>query len=185
MGKMNIFSELGSAKRGGAARLGKQFAQKAKGIAAEKVSFQKRADAQLTRSVAKAAGERNRVFTAAKTQADKAAADKNARNAATRRANADHKAKLARVGEVEDLKTQKQVDRVKALAKTKAELASKSGSSDSKKTVSASRKTASGVSTDKDGVLKPAVSKNKSVKPTSTKRPGPKLNVSAGEAYND
>ena len=177
MGNMNLFSELGNAKRGGAARLGTQFAQKAKKAAGDKVAFQKRADSQLNRAVAKTASERSKSAKAESMKTAKAAADKAARAAATRRATAAHKTKLSRAEEFENLKTQKQVERVKAVAEAKAKATPKPAPS-------AARKTASGISTDKDGVLKPAVSRNKAVKPTTTSK-RPKLNVSAGEAYND
>jgi len=177
MGNMNIFSELASAKRGGAATAGKQFAQKTKKVATKKAMLQKRAEDQLNRGVAKAASERTKAAKAESTKAAKAAADKAARAAATRRATAAHKTKLSRAEEFENLKTQKQVDRVKAVAEAKAKATPKSAPS-------AARKTASGIPTDKDGVLKPAISKSKAVKPTAPSK-RPKLNTAAGEAYND
>jgi hypothetical protein len=75
MGNMNIFSELGSAKRGGAARVGKQVAAKAKKIADTKKTvnnkLQKASDARGKLATDKAASElARRAKAAAKAAAD-------------------------------------------------------------------------------------------------------------------
>jgi hypothetical protein len=117
---------------------------------------------------------------AATKAAAKAAKDKKDRAAATRRATADHKVRLARAAEFEDLKTQKQVERAKALAEAKG--AGKPATPVAKPAApkSASRKTPSGVSTDKDGVLKPV---NPPKKPAAKTRMA--VDTKAGDMYND
>jgi len=177
-------------------KLSKQFAKRIlKRAAAERKdpsSLQNRVNARLDEAAKNAAAinkaNAKNAATADKASA-KAAADKKAKAAATRRATAAHKVRLSRATELEDLKTQKQVERVKALAEAKAGAATatpqKKPAAAKAPNVSAARKTPSGISTDKDGVLKPIVSKSKDAKPSGSRTPKAKLNTSAGEAYND
>jgi hypothetical protein len=150
----------------------------------------------LAKPMAKNEAEQKKAASSAAKAADQAAtkaakekatadANKKARAAATRRATAAHKVKLSRNAEFEDQKTQKQVERVTAIAAAKG--AAKPAAPAAKPTApkSAARKTTSGVSTDKDGVLKPAVSKNKSAPKSQPVKAGPKLDTKAGDAYND
>lgn len=164
----------------GAASLGKQLGKYFKEKEKRPDSIQSRADTYLDFAAKTAKARYAHITEADKQQAlsDKAAAkarqDKIDRAAATRRATAAHKRKLQQMGEVEDLKTTKQVERAKAVGKAKASVAPKP------KAPSAAQKTPSGVSTDKDGVLKPIV---KRPKPSPVK--APVLNTKAGDAYND
>jgi hypothetical protein len=159
-----------------------QFGKKA-GSGIEK--FGKRLAKPLAKNEAKQKIAANAAAKAAEQAATKAAkeeatadANKKARAAATRRATTAHKVKLSRAAEFESQKTGLLVERAKALAEAKA--ASKPAAPKS-----AARKTASGVSTDKDGVLKPAASKNKSAPKSQPVKAGPKLDPKAGETYND
>ena len=135
---------------------------------------QKRAADAAARNAAKAAEK------AAKDKAN-AAANKRDRAAATRRKNAERNRQLIHVSNLEDLRTQKQVDRVKALAAAKNANKPPAPAAKPVAPKSAARKTASGVRTDNDGVLKPV---NPAKKPAVSKG-GAAVNTKAGEAYND
>lgn len=168
----------------GAVSLGKQLGKYFKNKEKRPDSLQSRNAAYLDFAAKNAKFKYAHIIDAEKQQdiSDKAAArakqDKIDRAAATRRATAAHKRRLQQLGEVEDLKTKKQVERTKAVAEAKA--AGKPPAPKAPKTPSAARKTPSGVSTDKDGVLKPIV---KRPKPAPVK--APLLNTKAGDAYND
>jgi hypothetical protein len=178
-------------------KLSKQFAKRIlKRAAAERKdpsSLQNRVNARLDEAAKNAAAinkanAKNKEIadaTAAKAAA-KAAIAKKERAAATRRATAAHKVKLARAEEFENLKTRKQVERVEQLKSVKERGSTPPPAKQPPKNPrTAARKIGPGMSTDKDGVLKPIVSKSKGAKPSGSRTPKAKLNTSAGEAYND
>ncbi len=146
-------------------------------------SLQNKANRYLNTAVKDANAKRKSIAkeeAANATAAAKAAADKKARAAATRRATAAHKIKLSRAAEFESQKTEMLVERAKKLAeaKTASKPPAPAAKPAAKKT--AARRTSSGVSTDKDGVLKPV---NPPKKPTAKARMA--LDTKAGDAYND
>jgi hypothetical protein len=113
-------------------------------------------------------------------------AEKKNRRNALRRAENDHKRKLRYTTEFEAHKTAILVERKQKLAeatnagKPPATPKPPAPSTKPKTPKPAARKTSSGVSTDKDGVLKPI---NPPKKPTA--KTGGALDTKAGEAYND
>jgi hypothetical protein len=153
-------------------------------------SLQNKANKFLNAAASEAAANRKRLAkneAANAAAAAKAAANKRDRAAATRRKNAERNRQLIHVSNLEDLRTQKQVERAKALAEARnagkpatpaAKPATPAAKPAAKKT--AARRTSSGVSTDKDGVLKPV---NPPKKPTAKARMA--LDTKAGDAYND
>jgi hypothetical protein len=179
-------------------KLGKQFAKLIlKRAAAERNdpnSLQNRVNARLDEAAKNAAAinkanAKNKEIADAATAkaAAKAAIDKKNRAAATRRATAAHKVKLARAEEFENLKTRKQVERAKLLQSAKERSSTPPPAEQPpKKPRTAARNIGPGMSTDKDGVLKPIVSSKKD-KGTSKSAgaPRPKVNTAAGDLYND
>jgi hypothetical protein len=115
--------------------------------------------------------------------AAKAAANKRDRAAATRRKNAERNRQLIHVSNLEDLRTQKQVDRVRALAE--ARNASKPAAKPSMQKPAA-KKTAGKAAPTKapkvgsDNLVQPI---NPTKKPTARARMA--LDTKAGDAYND
>ena len=146
-------------------------------------SLQNKANKFLNAAASEAAANRKRLAkneAANAAAAAKTAANKRDRAAATRRKNAERNRQLIHVSNLEDLRTQKQVERAKALAEARnaGKPATPAAKPAAKKT--AARRTSSGVSTDKDGVLKPV---NPPKKPTAKARMA--LDTKAGDAYND
>ena len=114
-------------------------------------------------------------------EADKAKADKIARANATRRETAAHKRKLQQRSELEDLRTQKQVERVKAVAEAKA--STQAAPKTVVKKAAAPKpavKATKAPTPDKEGVLNPVVKK-----PKRNAKPAAQVNTKAGDAYND
>lgn len=182
MASLYNFNDAAVAK--GAASLGKQLGKYFKEKEKRPDSIQSRADTYLDFAAKTAKARYAHIIESDQQQAlseqaaAKAQQDKVARAAATRRATAAHKRKLEQIGDVEDLKTQKQVERTKAVAEAKG--AGKPPAPKAPKAPSAARKTPSGLATDKDGVLKPIV---KRAKPAPVQ--APVLDTKAGEKYND
>jgi hypothetical protein len=153
----------------------------------------------IAKPMAKDEAELARADAAAKKDAEKKTAQKNKRAADTRWKNKQHQDSLKRNQELADQRaanqkqldaqrTEAAVDRTTKVAQAKKPATAAKPAAPAAKPAapkSASRKTASGVSTDKDGVLKPAVSKNKSAPKSQPVKAGPKLDTKAGDAYND
>jgi colicin import membrane protein len=161
----------------GIERLGKTLAKPI----SQKEAEQKKAATAAAKAADQAAKKAAEEAAKADKEKATAAANKKTRAAATRRATAAHKVKLSRAAEFENQKTQKQVERVTAIAAAKAAATPAAPAAKPTAPKSAARKTSSGVSTDKDGVLKPV---NPAKKPAVSKG-GAAVNTKAGEAYND
>lgn len=179
--RVNVYSELRAAKKGGATRWGekraKRITNKFTRVAKEKARFQKAADEQLAAGVKRSETERNTVADAAASKN----ADKAKRAAATRRKNAEHKTRLARMSEIEDLRTSKQVERVKAVSEARAATKPKSQKKPVAKPAVMQRPTNVG----KDNLLKPTASKSKRAPKANTRTNPVRLNTAAAEAYRD
>jgi hypothetical protein len=178
---LGSIGQFGKKAGRGIERLGKTLAKPI----SQKEAEQKKAATAAAKAADQAAKKAAEETAKADKEKATAAANKKARAAATRRTTAAHKVKLSRAAEFESQKTGLLVERAKAIAEAKT--AGKPAAPAAKPTApkSAARKTSSGVSTDKDGVLKPAVSKNKSAPKSQPVKAGPKLDTKAGDAYND
>ncbi len=172
-GPVNM-AQFGKRLGSGIAKLGKVVAKPI----AENEREQKKASNAAAKNAEQAAKK-------AAADAAKAAAAKKVQAAATRRKTAERKRQLDHVSNLEDLKTQKQVERAKALAEVRN--AGKPAAPAAKPSApkSASRKTPSGVSTDKEGVLKPVASKTKAASKPEPVKARPKLDTKAGDVYDD
>lgn len=177
--RIEIFSELQGSKKGNIATRAKNVGTRLSKMAKSKQSFQSANDKRDVEAVGRANIAKQAI---AKASAGKLS-DKAKRSAETRRATAAHKTKLARMAEIEDLRTSKQVDRVKAVgdarASAKPPAKATTKSTISKPAARPASKRPSNVGS--DNLLKPAANPNKK----GPKAPAVKLDQKAAEKYND